>query len=268
MYPYLFHKEFLPSYWIMMIAGIFAALFLFRLLARKKSLSDSVYGIFVWLILISLMGGLLGARLFQILYNLIKTQRAGDGITFMGGLVTGIALFFVCYTVVYKRAEPYKKRLLYCDLNKTVNIAAPCIALGHCLGRIGCFLTGCCYGKPTDAWFGIDFVKGFGLEGEWIFYGYKRIPTQLFEAIFLLLLFGICLIFLLKTEGYLPVLIYTYGYSVFRFILEFFRGDSSRAVTGPLSPSQWQSIALFLGAVAVTVWRIKISRPRDKEEKK
>jgi len=182
----------------------------------------------------------------------------------MGGLMSGVATFFVIFLIVYKRVNKNKKEVLLSDLKKSVNIAAPCIAIGHALGRVGCFFAGCCYGKPTDMWFGVDFVQSINTKtGEWNYFGYKRIPTQLFEAIFLVVVFVLCMIALKRDKGNLSLKIYMYGYSIFRFILEFFRGDEERAVVGILSPSQWQSIILFVLALAVTIIPLLV---KSKEE--
>lgn len=240
-------------YYIMFALGIFVALIMYRILSGKKGLSDYSYRIYGVIILAAIIGGLLGSRLFQIIYNLIKTGKTGSGITFMGGLVSAVAVFFIGYAVAVKFAPADKKQIFKRELKTIVNIAAPSVAIAHCLGRIGCTFAGCCYGKPTDKWFGIDFVEGINVKtDEWIYFGYKRIPTQLFEAIFLLAVFAVTLVVLLKTNGMLPVLIYMYAYSIFRFFIEFLRDDPERAVTGPLSPSQWQSIIMFLGAAAIT----------------
>jgi len=267
MYPYLLKNERLPLYSIMTVVGILSAVFLFKFLTKKKELSDYGNRIFGVILVLSLGFGFLGARLFQMLYNFIKTGSIGQGITFMGGLVFGVITFFVGYAVVYRFASYDKKEILKSDLKKTVNIAPVCIALGHAFGRVGCFFAGCCYGKRTNAWFGIDFVSGITKEGEWIYFGFKRIPTQLFEAIFLFLLCFFCLILLLRTKGFLPLITYAYGYSIFRFILEFLRDDSARAVVGVLSPSQWQSIFIFV-CITVFVILLRLNEKRQKLEKK
>ena len=259
MYPYLFHNKYLPSYWILMAAGIITALVLFGVLCKKKNVDAFCFDIFFKIGMLAIVGGLISARLFQMLYNLIKTGKVGEGITFMGGFVGGVVVFFTMFFIIYKMQNNEKRSLMKSNLKIVVSTAIPCVTIGHCLGRIGCFLAGCCYGKPTNAWYGVNFVEGISKKtGEWIYFGYDRIPTQLFEALFLLVIFVTTLVLVLKKDGFAPILVYAYGYSVFRFVLEFFRGDESRAVVGVLSPSQWQSIILFLAAVIVTVVLVKI----------
>ncbi len=107
----------------------------------------------------------------------------------------------------------------------------------HCCGRIGCFFAGCCYGKPTDGPLGIVFPD---LPEAGIFHnGQAVLPTQLIEAIMLLLL-AIVLICLGKHQFF----IYAYVYPVFRIVIEFFRDDNRGSFVGVLSPSQFVSVLI------------------------
>ena len=252
MYPYLFHQEWLPSYGVMMALGILSALLLFRLLSAKKKLADDTFITYGIIIVVSIALGLVGARLFQMLYNFIATGEAGDGITFMGGLVTAVVVFIISYFIAVKGC---KKDFLRADFKTVVNMAVPCIALGHGIGRIGCFLAGCCYGIETDSPLGVKFVRALSKGGEWLYFDKPRLPTQLFEAFFVFLIFAVTLIVLLKTKSWAPVLIYLYSYSVFRFVIEYWR-DDYRGGAGALSPSQWQSIVMFVFAAALTTYLI------------
>jgi len=93
------------------------------------------------------------------------------GFVFFGGFVAAVAAVIVMARVKGKRLR---------DLG---DLVAPCLGGAHAVGRIGCFLHGCCYGGPTTAWWGITFpVLGDGL---------ARHPTQLMEAAFLALLTAI-----------------------------------------------------------------------------
>ena len=119
---------------------------------------------------------------------------------------------------------------------------APCaIALGHGIGRIGCFLSGCCYGIETDAWYGIQFP---GMS-------HKVIPTQLFEMIFLLILALILGIMAFKQIGHFQMIIYMISYGIFRFVIEFFRGDERGQLDVGLSPSQYICILMVVGAIGL-----------------
>ena len=256
MYPSLFGVEFLDVYTILVIVGIFAAILLFKKLCKKFEVGDKTYGFYSIDAVISIGVGLLCALLFQQLYNLIDSIKTGEkfvfgGVTFFGGLVGGV-LTFVLIAVFAAKTEVKK------EFWPIANLAAPCIVLGHALGRYGCFCAGCCYGKPTN---------GFGF----VFYGidYKAIPTNLYEALFLTVLFGVMifLLFKFRKTDYLLIL-YGFAYAVFRFIIEFFRGDDRGQFIPGLSPSQFISIILFLVAVALTilVYGYKIVPLKGKEK--
>ena len=108
--------------------------------------------------------------------------------------------------------------------------------IAHAFGRIGCFLAGCCYGKETDSWIGVQFPHLHE----------KVIPTQLIESGFLFLLTGILLVLILVFNFKYTFIVYLGAYSVFRFIIEFFRGDPRGNFLGIFSPSQVWSIFIWI----------------------
>ena len=104
----------------------------------------------------------------------------------------------------------------FVDASKFINdiliIAPACITLAHGLGRVGCFLAGCCYGKETTSILGVTFPKG---STAYFLYGpnHNVLPTQLFEAIFLFILFII--LFFMKKNQFIT---YLFSYGIFRFL--------------------------------------------------
>ncbi len=257
MYPYLFHSEYLPSYVVLICIGVLVALIMFRVICFKLSLPEKSFRFYGIIIVVSIGLGFVFARLFQMLYNYLETGDIGTGITFLGGLIGGVATFILLFALFGKN---YRK-----DFFKVVNIAMPCIAIGHFFGRIGCFLAGCCYGKKTD-FLGVRFVEKITTTGEWI-YGDPRVPTQLIEALLLIML-GITLlivIFSFKKSEYSAV-IYLYTYSIFRFIIEFVRDDPRGAFLFGLSPSQIISIIMFIGAIALNIIVIRHNKKPEMEK--
>ena len=117
---------------------------------------------------------------------------------------------------------------------------APYLALAQGIGRMGCFLNGCCYGKPSKVFWAARFSADVA-----------RHPVQIYEAAASFLIFA----FLFKFYDCLPksrrtgvvFVLYLILYSAARFGLEFFRGDQT--LIGKLSPPQWTSLVLFLGAL-------------------
>ncbi|MFA4874286.1 MAG: prolipoprotein diacylglyceryl transferase [bacterium] len=171
------------------------------------------------------------------------------GLVFYGGLIAAIAV-----SLWYVRRHRMNF-LIICD------IFAPAIALGHAIGRIGCFLAGCCYGRALDActWYGLTFPldrHSFAPGGVCLY------PTQLMESAGEFINFGI-LVLLRRRKRFDGQIIATYLmiYAVLRAVVEFFRGDVERGfVVEPwLSTSQFISIIMFgLGAVLyVKFWRSK-----------
>ena len=229
--------------------GIIAAFVCFRILATKTKLSIEAFKFYGLCAIVAIIGGFLFARLFQMLYNFIETGDKGTGITFLGGLIGGVGVFFVVERIAGKKHRG--------ELLSSTNIMLPCIVLAHFFGRIGCFLGGCCYGAKTDSFFGVRFVENISQNGEWIF-GEPRIPTQLIEAIFLLLLFITLLIFIFRfKKPNFVAIVYMYAYSVFRFLLEFLRDDPRGAFLLGLSPSQVICILLLITAIALNVLIVK-----------
>ena len=149
----------------------------------------------------------------------------GGGFVFYGGFVFG-ALWWALYCLILKKFEA-----------KNLFILIPSIAFGHAIGRIGCFLAGCCYGTKCNLPWAIYLERA------------NRHPVQLYEAVILTII-GTLTLYLIKVKkasGTLVVSTYVILYSISRFILEEFRGDIVRGSTeAGLSPSQWVSISIWI----------------------
>ncbi|MDR2202694.1 MAG: prolipoprotein diacylglyceryl transferase [Clostridiales bacterium] len=252
MYPYLFGIEspFFDMYTILIIVGILAAVVLFKFLNKRFATADKVYNFYSLLGLVAIGAGLVCSFLFQQVYNLIESARDGTkyepvGVTFYGGLIGGV-LTFILGTLFF--AKPDVKKEFW----SVANLAAPCIVIGHAFGRYGCYCAGCCYGKPVAAnHFGIAFPQA----------GRRVIPTNLYEALFLTALAAAMLILLLRSKKTDPqLLVYAFAYAIFRFIIEFYRGDDRGVLIPGLSPSQWWSIAIFLTASALAFYVYYLKR--------
>lgn len=131
-------------------------------------------------------------------------------------------------------------------------------ALGHAVGRVGCFFNGCCHGAPTDGPWGVTFTSQLA-DMDPALLGVALHPTQLYEAA------GELLLAVLIIRAVLPAVrarrlrqgtgffLYTGGYSLLRFAVEFLRGDDRGSLIPGLSPSQWVSLAAFL----LSVWAVR-----------
>ncbi|MDP8223300.1 MAG: prolipoprotein diacylglyceryl transferase [Candidatus Lernaella stagnicola] len=144
-----------------------------------------------------------------------------------------------------------------------VDTATPYMGLGLALHRaFGCMSAGCCHGSPTDVPWAVEFPPGAPAFEE---FGSLAVhPTQYYEAMLGLVIF-VALVYWRgnrrKVYGELLVLQVAL-YAVGRFIIEFFRGDSARGLWGPLSTSQWISIAML---VAAGVGVLFVARARKRQ---
>ena len=145
----------------------------------------------------------------------------GGGFVFYGGLIG--ALMFLAMTRIAD------KKFSLRDLWPMV----PALVLGHGIGRIGCFLAGCCFGEPTDWPWGIYL------------HDHYRHPTQIIESLGLLIMGGYFLKSKLSPKTLM--VIYLVGYGMLRLVVESLRGDIVRGSWGSLTPSQWISCLLIAG---------------------
>lgn len=232
------------------------------LIERKRAgiTPDNVFD----LALIAIFGGVFGARLFYVVQffhqfrdnpiDIIRIDKGG--LVFYGG-------FIIAFTTV----------MLYCKwkklpMLKVLDIYAPAVAFGHVFGRIGCFLQGCCFGKPAGPGCpAVVFPAGSAPAARYpanpadlysvtktVSESMPLIPVQLYEA-FCNLLIGILLIWLLrkvKRPGGVAV-IYLAAYAVMRFSMEFLRGDHTDHI-GVFTPSQAVAFFVMLPVAAVLFW--------------
>lgn len=252
MHPVLFHLGSfkLPAYGFMVAIGYSAAI-LYLLKSRASSAITREAA--ADLLFCSALAGILGAKavfaatywnelgpdlVSKLLYILRSFQY---GFVFYGGFAAGAAAFF-----------------LYCrrhKLNflKAADHFAPALALAHGFGRMGCFMAGCCYGRPSAGGFGAAFTNP-GSEIPQAYLGVPLYPTQLFEAAGNFLIFG-GLVLLSRRAGARPeggvLAAYMLAYSTLRFMVEFLRGDDRGGAWLGLSPAQTASVIVALAAIFI-----------------
>ena len=218
---------------------------------KKFSYEKNTYLDLTVTFILTLISAFIFAVLFENFYRSIKNATLNQpqqwtwSATYYGGLFGGVIAFILMYRYFYLR-------LNVPVLDKLLIVVPGAVSLGHAIGRLGCFLNGCCYGKETDKWFGVLFP---GFE-------HKVIPTQLFEMFFLLALAAVLLFLAFKWNTKYTLPIYLISYSTFRFIIEFFRGDE-RGQFGALSPSQYWSIVLFVVGVVMLVLYLKLGKKKE-----
>lgn len=231
------------TYTICILIGVITCLFVFENYAKKKRVTVKERTAYEVSALISIVIGIISAMLFQYLYNILENPQAtfDFSMTFLGGLVGGIICFLLLYRFYIKARFPATTFSMICT------IAPPCICLAHGWGRIGCFMAGCCYGIQTDSFLGVQFPD----------LPYKVYPTQLYEAAFLFFLFILLLLLAEKQKGTYNLIIYLVSYGLFRFFIEFIRGDDRGFFFLHLSPSQWLSLLMILASGVLLILTIK-----------
>lgn len=245
MYPILF--EFGPitiySYGLVLFIAVFVSL---SLLVKEAVERDYKRDKILDLGITILLSGIIGSRLLYVLLNLDFYLRNPKEIFMLhhGGLaIFGGILVAVIAILVFCRFN--KLHFL-----KIVDLIVPFVALGHSIGRIGCFLNGCCYGMPSK--FGIYFP----------IHNEVLIPTQLISSLLLLILFVILRLKQSRPHQDGAIFVtYIILYSAIRFFVEFIRADSPRFLLG-LTIFQYFCIVLFvLGVLSYKIaWKSKVSK--------
>ena len=153
----------------------------------------------------------------------------GGGFVFFGGIIGALPMALL------------GSRIHSIELDSLTDIIAFVVPLGHGIGRIGCFLAGCCYGIESDCIFSVVFPPGGFAPAN-----VSLVPVQLFEALILFSISILVLLLFLKRNKQGAFLFYILSYAFVRFVIEFFRGDSNRGIYFGFSTSQWICLAIIL----------------------
>jgi phosphatidylglycerol:prolipoprotein diacylglycerol transferase len=200
------------SYPAMLYIGLLAGVFAGAFVAQRSGMSADRFAIAVTLLMIP---ALAGSRLYFVLtrWELYRREpariwrRTEGGMSMYGGLILAVPLSIPLL------------RLLGLPFAGFWDVAVLTILLGMAFTRIGCFLNGCCGGRPSDAWFALSLPDH---HGNWR----RRIPTQLMEMAFALVLLGAALV--LRNVAPFPGAIFCLvvaGYGAGRWVLESLRED-------------------------------------------
>jgi phosphatidylglycerol---prolipoprotein diacylglyceryl transferase len=230
----------LYTYGSFVALGFFTALMLSRFFAKKQDIDPQSITDLIFMILVS---ALIGSRLLYVIINfsyyrdnLLSIFKLWDGgLVFYGGFIFAIIGSYIFIKI--KQLNTWK----------TADVIAPGIALGHAIGRIGCFFAGCCYGKECAEPWAVTFSNPDSLAP----LGVHLHPTQLYSVFSNLCIFFI-LLFILKIKKFHGQVFFSYLiiYSIFRSYIETYRGDFRGNFFGfPVSVSQ--GISLLIGIIAI-----------------
>lgn len=262
MYPKLFHfgSFYLPTYGVLVALGFLVGLTITARLAKRSGLdSELVTNLAVYCALAGLLGAkilmiLFGWRMFlsdpRQIFSLSTLQAAG---VFQGGLVLA---FITAYLYVRHTGLPWLR---------TLDVFAPGVAIGHAIGRIGCFAAGCCWGTECSLPWGVTFRNPEAAELTGVPLDVKLHPAQLYEVFTETALFGFLYWRFGKSHTPGKIMgLYLVLSSIARFLIEFTRYHEQGLWWG-LSLTQWISIGVAVaGALLLarnTVPSARVSPP-------
>ncbi len=191
-------------------------------ISRKENLNSRI---FLWIFFFTIIYGLFWARIFhELLYSKIFSFSLTGGTSIIGAIIGVLITIYILSNLTRFHWIEY------------IDIIAPAFMLFQSIGKIGCYLAGCCYGYKCNIF--IPKILGINI----IFY---RFPIQLTESFLLFLGFLIMFIISMKeTRTGIIFSLYLIIYGLERFIAEFFRGDSIKYL-GSLSYSQIIASIIF-----------------------
>jgi len=230
----------LYTYGLFLALGFISGLYISRREAVRIGENPEIISDIVFYLIIF---GVLGGRTFYVLTNLeaflknpINVFKIWEGgLVFYGGFIFAIITVWI-YTKIKK-----------VSLWKYADILAPGLAIGHAVGRIGCLMAGCCYGRECDLPWAITFHNHNSLAPLEI----PLHPTQIYEVLGNLLIFAALMLFRKKRQMDGQVFwVYVFLYGAMRFIIEIFRGDDRGAfIFGVVSVSQTIGILMICSSI-------------------
>ena len=244
MYPVLFRigSFEVTTFGAMVAVGALAGLWLFKRELLRRGLPAAAADTAI----IGLFGGLVGAKLFYVVEfageaSIGSLLFSRGGLSWYGGLIGGVGSGLVA---IVRGGWP---------VVAVLSAATPALALGHFFGRIGCFLVGDDYGRPTTLPWGVAFPQGLPPTDVPVH------PTQLYEAAFLAVLTWLLLRW--RRQGMADAMVlgrYLVLAAGARFLIEFLRINTR--VLGPLTVAQILTLLLMLAGIGILL-RASRSRP-------
>jgi phosphatidylglycerol:prolipoprotein diacylglycerol transferase len=244
-----FGRFFLPTYGFLVSMGVLIGLWI----SVRNSERLGIDGEKAWnLGILVVLCGIVGAKVLYVINEgmsareifSIETLQAGG--VFSGGLIAALL------------AAAWYVRRHHMPALGTCDAFAPGLALGHAIGRIGCFAAGCCYGKPTHHFWGVVFTNPLARQITGTPLGVPLEPTQLFESAVELANFFF-LMWLLKRRKFDGQVFgaFMFIYGVARFFLEFIRDDQGRGSVFGGAMTGTQLIALGLVVAGGLIWWLR-----------
>ncbi|MGH9372621.1 MAG: prolipoprotein diacylglyceryl transferase [Vicinamibacterales bacterium] len=255
MHPILFEIAGFPvyTYGVLLAAAYLIGLQFALARARRLGLDPNrVMDLGIWII----VSALIGAKLLLLIVEwdtygrnpseFLTLIRSGG--VFYGGLIVAV---LVAMGYMWRHRMP---------IWSVTDVFAPGIALGHVIGRMGCFFAGCCFGRPTTVPWAVTFHSEYAAQNVGTPNNVPLHPTQLYEAGAELVILGILLLLERRGRHYPGRTFWGYllFYGISRFIIEFYRGDS-RGMVGMFSTSQF--VSLLIVPLSIVMLIVLARRP-------
>jgi phosphatidylglycerol:prolipoprotein diacylglycerol transferase len=241
---------FIPAYGLLVMTGVFLALLMAKRLARRSGMNgEQIFDLGVSIVI----AGLIGSKALLIVTDpeFLKSWSNAwlllrSGGVFYGGILFGTA---AAWYYLHKYKLPFWP---------TTDVLGTGVPLAHFFGRLGCFAAGCCWGRECSLPWAVTFTDPEARALTGVPLDVPVHPTQIYEALFLAVLFGLLYLRFPKRrfDGQI-FLTYVILYAAFRFCLEFLRGDPRGSLFGVLSTSQAIAAGAFLAAAILYAVRNK-----------
>ena len=241
---------FLPTYGTLVALGFLAGLFVTLRLAKRAGLPQEPI---TNLVIYCALAGLVGAKLFMILFDL-KMYWNDPGSLFSWNTLQAAGVYQGGFLLALLTAILYMRRQ-HLPAWETCDAFTPGLALGQAIGRIGCFSAGCCWGTATHVPWAVTFTNPQAANLTSVPLGIPLHPTQLYESFADALIF-LALYYRFNKQHTAGTILgwYLALYSAARFAIEFFRYHEQGLHIG-LSYTQWISLATLLAGIALLILR-------------
>jgi len=207
---------------------------------------------------VAMIAGIIGARIFYVveffdhyrnnLWGVFRIDQGG--LVFYGGFLLALAALWGY------------SRLNKLDIVRVLDVYAPALAIAHACGRIGCFLNGCCWGKPTDLFLGVTFPEGSN--PALCYPGAHLHPVQLYESAEQFLFFFLYLYLVRHTKRGVTMSSYLIIYGIFRFLNELLRGDNPKVLADFFTPAQVIGLLIVPAGILSLIYFIR-HEPKNTE---
>jgi len=272
------------TYGVLLVGSFLIAILVARRLASREGIEpDMIVDIGVYIILAALVGA--KVLLLVVDWDIYSRQfralvgegggTVGQALGFLGtpgawigalstmglSLLQAGGVFYGGFIAAILATLWYVRRHQL-SLWKVADIAAPAVAIGHGIGRLGCFAAGCCYGIATEMPWGVTFTDTYSGSLVGVPLNIPLHPTQIYEAATNLLL-GAFLIWFYRRKQFDGQIFWSYvlAYAVLRFFHEFLRADPRGALFGgAISTSQ------FIAIIGATIALGMLARLKTKQD--